>query len=395
MSSAEEEVNPYELLGLTIEASEQEIRTAYRQRSLKVHPDRNRGNPDAARKFHELHQAQELLLDPLRRMALDAKLRMKEARKARFAQYDAKRKGLVEELEERERAFKKARTEAEAQKRQTWMENERIMEEGRRLREEREKELMRKEREREELEKRAQAATTGLEPPSSGPFMRSNGFMARCADGPKLPGPLDTTVRIKYTLSSHPTLTSAESIIALLTPFGSIDESSVVHSLKPAPPKKPKRGTALVPFKQIVGAFSAVCASGRAENGLADIEVDWAEGKEPELIGWLKKMGKLGTSSDGPKATYVDSSPPAATAAQQTPRSTDYSTAAPKTQTSASEGFSSFPSTFPDLDAAPRTPTAATGVPGLNYESLVMLRMRQAERERLEREIREREAKEG
>ena len=35
-----EEVNPYELLGLSIEATEQEIKTAYRQRSLKVHPDR-------------------------------------------------------------------------------------------------------------------------------------------------------------------------------------------------------------------------------------------------------------------------------------------------------------------------------------------------------------------
>lgn len=40
MSSTEEEINPYELLGISIEATEQEIKTAYRQRSLKVHPDR-------------------------------------------------------------------------------------------------------------------------------------------------------------------------------------------------------------------------------------------------------------------------------------------------------------------------------------------------------------------
>ena len=38
--SSEEDVNPYDVLGLTIEATEQEIKTAYRQRSLKVHPDR-------------------------------------------------------------------------------------------------------------------------------------------------------------------------------------------------------------------------------------------------------------------------------------------------------------------------------------------------------------------
>ena len=35
-----EDVNPYELLGLSIEATEQEVKTAYRQRSLKIHPDR-------------------------------------------------------------------------------------------------------------------------------------------------------------------------------------------------------------------------------------------------------------------------------------------------------------------------------------------------------------------
>ncbi|EIW55739.1 DnaJ-domain-containing protein [Trametes versicolor FP-101664 SS1] len=373
MSAPEEDVNPYELLELSIEASEQEIRTAYRQRSLKVHPDRNRGNPDAARKFHELYQAQELLLDPLRRMALDAKLRLKEARKARFSQYDNKRKNLVEELEERERAFKKARTETEAQKKERWRENERIMEEGRRLREDREKELQKKEREREEL---GQSARSELEPPSL--------------------GPLDTTIRVKYTLTSHPSLTSAASISALLTPFGALDESSIVLSLKPAPPKKPKRGTALVPFKQIVGAFGAVGASGRAENGLADIEVDWAEGKEPELIGWLKKMGKLGGGSSGSsnQPPTANSGTKAATA--QTPLSSDYkATNSPHTQAPSTSAFASFPSTFPDFNVIPQAPTASTDVPGIDYESMTLLRMRQAERERIEREIREQEAQEG
>ncbi|KAI0777661.1 DnaJ domain-containing protein [Trametes elegans] len=373
MSHTEEDVNPYELLGLTVESSEQEIRTAYRQRSLKVHPDRNRGNPDAARKFHELHQAQELLLDPLRRMALDAKLRLKEARKVRYAQYDAKRKNMVEELEERERAFKKARTETEAQKKERFRENERIMEEGRRLREEREKELQRREREREELERKSQGGDTGLEPPTL--------------------GQLDTTVRVKYTLSSHPSLTSASSIGTLLTPFGSIDESSIVLSLKPIPPKKPKRGTALVPFKQIGGAFAAVCASGRAENGLGGIEVDWAEGKEPELIEWLKRMGKLGPSTTPANASVEESR----TAYSQTPASSNYKTSASgtATQTTSTSGFSSFPSTFPDLDATPHAPSATTDVPGVDYESLTLMRMRQAERERLEREIREQEAHEA
>ncbi|KAI0735371.1 DnaJ domain-containing protein [Earliella scabrosa] len=371
--STEEEVNPYELLGLTLEATEQEIKTTYRQRSLKVHPDRNPNNPDAARKFHELHQAQELLLDPLRRMALDAKLRLKEARKARFATYDAKRKGLVEELEERERTLKKARVEKEAEKKERWRENERIMEEGRRLREERERELQRKEREREELEKKTQqAANAGIEPPSL--------------------GLLDTTVRVKYTLAAHPTLTDASSISKLLAPFGPLDDSSIVLSLKPVPPKKPKRGTALVPFKQIGGAFAAVCASGRAESGLGDIEVDWAEGKEPELIGWLKKMGQLGGQERGSGANVRPTATPT-TSVDSKPSTSSPTVVPPQSESS----FSSFPSTFPDLNAAPLPPkpNAPTDVPGLDYESLTLMRMRQAERARLEREIREQEAQEG
>lgn len=42
MSTEGEEVNPYELLGIGFEANDGEIKTAYRQRSLKVHPDRVR-----------------------------------------------------------------------------------------------------------------------------------------------------------------------------------------------------------------------------------------------------------------------------------------------------------------------------------------------------------------
>lgn len=38
--STEEEVDPYELIGIKLEATDQEIKTAYRQKSLKVHPDR-------------------------------------------------------------------------------------------------------------------------------------------------------------------------------------------------------------------------------------------------------------------------------------------------------------------------------------------------------------------
>ena len=39
-TTGDEQESPYEILGLNSEANDAEIRTAYRQRSLKVHPDR-------------------------------------------------------------------------------------------------------------------------------------------------------------------------------------------------------------------------------------------------------------------------------------------------------------------------------------------------------------------
>ena len=95
-----------------------------------------------AQKFHELRQAYELLLDPHRRVALDAKLRIKKARAERYKNYDHKRKNLVEELEERERSFKKARVDKQKEEAVRWEQTEKIKDQGRRLREEKEKEKL-------------------------------------------------------------------------------------------------------------------------------------------------------------------------------------------------------------------------------------------------------------
>lgn len=90
-----------------------------------------------AQQFFELNQAYEILLDPLRRQAITASVKAKEARKARFSQYDQKRKDLQNELEEREREFKRQKTDKAAEARARSAENERIVEAGRRMREKR------------------------------------------------------------------------------------------------------------------------------------------------------------------------------------------------------------------------------------------------------------------
>ncbi len=62
-----------------------------------------------AQKFHELVQAYELLLDPLRRSALDNDLLLRLSRKSKLSSSAAKRDAFREDLEKRESDFQKAR----------------------------------------------------------------------------------------------------------------------------------------------------------------------------------------------------------------------------------------------------------------------------------------------
>lgn len=53
--------SPYEILGVSPNASEKEIRNAYRKLVLKYHPDRNQGSKVAKEKFAEIQKAYEIL----------------------------------------------------------------------------------------------------------------------------------------------------------------------------------------------------------------------------------------------------------------------------------------------------------------------------------------------
>ena len=61
----------YELLGVGRSASADDIKKAYRKLAMQHHPDRNRDNKDAERKFKEINHAYDILKDPEKRAAYD------------------------------------------------------------------------------------------------------------------------------------------------------------------------------------------------------------------------------------------------------------------------------------------------------------------------------------
>ena len=59
----------YEILGVSKDADEKQLKSAYRKLAMKYHPDQNAGNPEAEEKFKEVarekrKKAQESELSP-------------------------------------------------------------------------------------------------------------------------------------------------------------------------------------------------------------------------------------------------------------------------------------------------------------------------------------------
>src|SRR3954464_2576231 len=63
--------DPYDILGVSKNASAAEVKSAFRRQAKKLHPDANKHDPKAATRFAELNAAYEILGEADKRKAFD------------------------------------------------------------------------------------------------------------------------------------------------------------------------------------------------------------------------------------------------------------------------------------------------------------------------------------
>jgi DnaJ-class molecular chaperone len=70
-NSEQQKPNYYEILGVPQDASQEEIKSAFRKQASRWHPDRNPGNADAEEKFKNITEANTVLSDEAQRREYD------------------------------------------------------------------------------------------------------------------------------------------------------------------------------------------------------------------------------------------------------------------------------------------------------------------------------------
>ena len=92
-------IDYYKVLGVGKNATQEEIRKAYRKQAKRFHPDINKDDPQAKERFQEINEANEVLGEPEKRKKYDEygeHWRHADEYEAHRRQYSGEGKGMYD-----------------------------------------------------------------------------------------------------------------------------------------------------------------------------------------------------------------------------------------------------------------------------------------------------------
>ncbi|ORX45047.1 DnaJ-domain-containing protein [Piromyces finnis] len=237
-----EDLDYYELFGLKIESTQNEIRKAYYKKALKYHPDKTK-DEDKIKIFLKLTKAYETLSDPKKKREYDEKIKAKLHQKERIEKFDSKRRQMKEDLDLKERAYKRQKTEEALSKEQLKNEINRLREEGIRI------------------------LNQAMEEEKANEEKSQNNLESQISD-------IDKTLILKWKIKYNFT---QEDLDAIFSKYGDIDYLKIKYSKK--------KGTAVIQFKSLYSAYSVIQDKQDKSNKLINkIDIEWAQKDEPKII---------------------------------------------------------------------------------------------------------------
>lgn len=341
----------YELLGVAFDADEATIKKAYRKTSIRYHPDKNPDNKDAADRFIYLGWARDILIDAKLKGEYDRARTRRREKVLQDELLDSRRRRMKDDLERREQqgkefaqGLKRKRAEDMSESEKRAHEIQRLAEDGKRRRQEAQERLAKKRKEEEE------ASFIDLEPE---PVQQT----ARSGETSEI----DRTVKIRF-LREGPTADwDKDKITSMFSKYGKID-SVVMRKDKKTRESglKHRKVVAMVfiIYHRLDHAHAAV-SDGKSDYPALD-SVSWVNG-EPDI------------------KSPVDTNPPSA---PSTPISTPNKSFRASFGPGVGKGT---PLGTPKFSFSPKTPS---------LQEVTMIRLKEAEKKRLEEQIRKQEAAE-
>jgi DnaJ family protein C protein 17 len=364
-------VDYYELLGITFEnSSESDIRRAYRRTALKYHPDKNADKPDIVEKFHLLQIANDVLSSAEYKAIYDNARRAKQEKEERHQAFEGRRRQMKEDLENRENASLKRKHQEEEDGDKLQREIQRLAADGKRRRLERQDQLN---RERLEEEERLDREKNGYSSPQT-----------QSAQGGPGVADIDRSIKVAWSKEGEGASLDKERLTTIFTTFGKLQDVAMLKEKKKRLGESKLKSlvaSALIVYESVVGAHAAVSdfKKRQAESDFKALDsVYWASNKEPDF---LQRPSTPVSASPSTKPPKSSSRPMHEIPGMSSPIT-------PLKQ--AGGGLRKVPS-FASFSSAKNSPIAPS-VSSPSLEELTMIRLKNAEKRRLEEQIRKQEA---